>query len=417
MPFRVPGIQNVQTVAAATGAYYPTALALLRDGTVWAWGNNGDGQLGNGTFGGPSMVPVAVPGLNDVKAISANWHLLAVKQDGTVWAWGSNSNGQLGLGTTTPAAVPTPIPGLTNVQSITAAARRSFAVKTDGSVMAWGSGAWDALGDGSWRDFNQLTPQVVPGLSNAVEVVFGFSHGLARRLDGSVWAWGMGGSQMGSIAYGALPAPLPGLGPMRQISATDGSSALLSQDGLLYMGGLNALGQLGDGTFAQHSDFVLAINPEARGFLDLAPLTSKSVPAKYVPPFLVKAERQGELSALSLRADVHGMLGNDVSRSARATVGYKLYVVAYVGAQNILNWYRLDAQHNWGVLSWPLAEFMSGVALSSKTDSVILQIFDAVDLSLLTGSHIYVGYGIDANEMLSAGRYREIMTVAAPLTR
>lgn len=417
-PFRVTAIQNVQAVAAAAGEYFPTTLALKRDGTVWAWGHNGDGQLGNGTTGGTSHVPTQVPGLTQVTSVSAYWHMLAVRQDGTVWAWGTNSNGQLGLGTTTSSAVPVQISGLSGVSTVTAAAARSFAVKTDGTAMAWGSGSWGALGDGTWSDFNQLTPKPVPGLTNTIEIVRGTSHALARRSDGSVWAWGMqSDSRIGGIPWNMPPAPIPNLAPMLGVSAGGVSSALLGVDGLLYMGGLNTAGELGDGTFAQHPDFVLAINPGVTGFLDLMPGTPKNILPRFVPPFLVKTEKLGSLNSLTLRTDVRGLFGTTaqaLSAKAQSASEYKLYVAALAGSNNILNWFQLNANRNWSALEWPMAQFLSNVSLSSRLDSVLVEILDGVDVSSLIGSHIYVGYGTDADEMLRANRYREVMTVAAP---
>jgi alpha-tubulin suppressor-like RCC1 family protein len=139
--------------------------ALLRDGSVWTWGNNWSGQLGNGTTGCCSGVPAAVPGLDKVIAIAAHTcHMLAVRQDGTVWAWGGNDLGELGLGTTIAAATPVRVPGLSGVKSVASSYNRSFAIKSDGTVMAWGSGG---LCDGTWRyDSGQWTPQPVPGLNN-----------------------------------------------------------------------------------------------------------------------------------------------------------------------------------------------------------------------------------------------------------
>ncbi|WP_269798947.1 RCC1 domain-containing protein [Caldicellulosiruptor acetigenus] len=97
VPVQVEGLKDV--VAIAAGRYH--SLALKKDGTVWAWGENSTGQLGNETSGKDkySYVPVQVKGIKDVLAISAgSYHSLALKKDGTVWGWGANARGQLGNG-------------------------------------------------------------------------------------------------------------------------------------------------------------------------------------------------------------------------------------------------------------------------------------------------------------------------------
>ena len=291
----------------------------------------------------------------------------------------------------------------------------SFAVKADGSVMAWGTGS---LGnDTGWSQ--QLAPTPVPSLDSVAEISTSLYHTLARRSDGSVWGWagnGGGGSELGGN-WSWIPGPITAPVPMQGIAAGGRNSALLSQDGLLYMGGQNTVGQLGDGTFAQHSDFVLAINPDATDFLDLMSGTPKNILSRFVPPFLVKTEKLGSLNSLTLRTDVRGLFGPTVqtlSAKAQSVSAYKLYVVALAGSNNILNWFQLNANRNWSALEWPMAEFLSNVSLSSRLDSVLVEIFDGVDLSNLIGSHIYVGYGTDADEMLRANRYREVMMIAAP---
>ncbi|MGH7967843.1 MAG: RCC1 domain-containing protein, partial [Limisphaerales bacterium] len=123
-PLRVHGPGNVGylTSVVAISAGESHNLALRADGTVWAWGWNGFGQLGNGTTN-DAHTPVQVSGLSNVVAISGRaYHCLALKSDGTVWAWGWNSFGQLGNGTTANyVATPVQVIGLTNPASISAA--------------------------------------------------------------------------------------------------------------------------------------------------------------------------------------------------------------------------------------------------------------------------------------------------------
>lgn len=178
-------------VAVAAGASH--SLALRSDGTVWAWGANSSGQLGNGTED-DSPTPQPVKGLSDAIAIAAGRdHSLALKRDGTVWAWGSNSHHQLGNGGDRPIeALPVQVFGLTDVTAVDAAGDNSMALRGDGTVWVWGSNSYYQLG------LAELTlavdvgvPTQVPGLSNASEVACGrLSYSLAVQEDGTLWAWG-----------------------------------------------------------------------------------------------------------------------------------------------------------------------------------------------------------------------------------
>jgi hypothetical protein len=122
----------------------------------------------------------------------------------------------------------------------------------------------------------------------------------------------------------------------------------------------------------------------------------------------------------SLRATVRGVPETAIqAKSARAAnrLAYNLYVAALAGSNTILTWYQLDATHQWSALQWPMAQYLSGVSLGSALDSVLVEILDGVDVSNLVGSHIYVGYGLDAEEMVTAGRYREVMTISSRPTQ
>jgi alpha-tubulin suppressor-like RCC1 family protein len=110
-PGQVTGLTGVVAIAASQDH----SLVLKNDGTVWAWGYGGYGELGNGNTGS-SDVPVQVSGLSNVMVIAAgNAHSLALRRDGTVWAWGGNFDGQLGNGGTANSSVPVQVSGLTGV--------------------------------------------------------------------------------------------------------------------------------------------------------------------------------------------------------------------------------------------------------------------------------------------------------------
>ena len=127
-------------------------IALQSDGTVWAWGQNWDGQLGNGSLNIGSNVPIQVANIGDVVEIAAGTaHNLALKSDGTVWAWGLNYARQVGDGTMTTRATPVQVPGLDSVVAIAAGSAHSLALKSDGTLWAWGLNTQGQLGDGTTR--------------------------------------------------------------------------------------------------------------------------------------------------------------------------------------------------------------------------------------------------------------------------
>ncbi|WP_285442674.1 carboxypeptidase regulatory-like domain-containing protein [Candidatus Brocadia sp. AMX2] len=144
-------VSNLSDVAALAGGRFHS-LALKSDGTVWAWGQNDSGQLGNGTAGN-STVPGQVKNLSNVIAIErGRSHSLAAKSDGTVWGWGDNSYGQLGNGATSNSTVPVQVKNLSDVAVIGGGGFHSLGLKSEGTVWAWGRNNSGQLGDGTTKD-------------------------------------------------------------------------------------------------------------------------------------------------------------------------------------------------------------------------------------------------------------------------
>lgn len=232
-PGPVQGPSAIQAIAAGISH----SLALAADGTVWAWGFNIDGALGDGTRGGGPRAPVLAAGLSDIVAIAAgNGHSLALRADGTVWAWGRNSSGQLGDGTDTDRLTAVQVSGLTGVRAIAAGDEHSLALAGDGSVWVWGQ---QPEGDPQ-----RLIPVQVSDLSGVRAIAAGFSHSLAVVECGQLWAWGL--NLLGQLGDGTrqsrlAPLPVPGLGAesacprlaLRVSVAGDGSGSVTGSAGEL----------------------------------------------------------------------------------------------------------------------------------------------------------------------------------------
>ena len=189
---QVKGLNGVRAIAA--GASH--TIALKSDGTVWAWGYNESGQLGDGTII-DSTTPVQVNGLEEVVAIACGYyHTIALKSDGTVWSWGYNVYGQLGDGTTIDNTMPVQVSGLEEVVAVACGASYTMALKSDGTVWTWGCNVYGQLGDGT--TIESTTPVQVSGLSSVVAIAGGYYSSVALRSDGTVWMWGCNGfNQLG----------------------------------------------------------------------------------------------------------------------------------------------------------------------------------------------------------------------------
>jgi alpha-tubulin suppressor-like RCC1 family protein len=249
------------TVAIAGGDYH--RLTLSPDGTVWSWGLNDSGQVGDGTIG-TRYTPVQVLGpggvghLSGVVALAGGGNSsFALRGDGTVWAWGANASGQLGDGSTTPSPTPVQVIGvggvghLSGVVAIAAGSLHSLALLSDGTVLAWGRNNFGQLG--SVAGGFSATPQIVSGVSAVKAIAGGVLHSVALRSDGTVWAWGY--NQYGtlgdgsSVSYRSTPGPVSGLSEVAAIASSNSTHVLaLKSDGTVWAWGSNQRGQLGDGS-------------------------------------------------------------------------------------------------------------------------------------------------------------------------
>lgn len=249
-PVAVATVSNVTAIAAG----YYNGYALKNDGTVWSWGYDNNGQLGDDIALTDQATPVAVATISSITKLAGGfYHALALKSDGTVWSWGDDANGQLGDDlASADQATPVQVSGLTNITAISAGWFHSMALKNDGTVWAWGSDGFGQLGD-DVALVNQNTPVQVSGLTNIVAIAGGAYHSLALKSDGTVWSWGWDSffGQLGDDAPmvdQAVPVQVSGLTNIRSISAGYAHSLAVTNDGSqIYAWGYNAWGQLGNG--------------------------------------------------------------------------------------------------------------------------------------------------------------------------
>jgi alpha-tubulin suppressor-like RCC1 family protein len=239
------------------------SYAVRSDGTVWAWGDNGNGELGIGTFTGPdicyeggfpeqcSKTPVQVSGLTGVTAVAGGAYLsMALKSNGTVWTWGHGDQGQLGNGTTARSSTPVQVSNLSNAIAIAATnypvASTAAAVLADGTVWTWGFGGDGQLGNGTTAQNNPI-PVQVSNLNGITAVAGGWESFLALKGDGTVWTWpsiGRGGKLI------STPVQVNSLSGVVAIAAGRGHNLAVKSNGTVWAWGDNTYGQLGDGSTA-----------------------------------------------------------------------------------------------------------------------------------------------------------------------
>lgn len=254
---------NWQTVSAG----WEYTLAIKSDGTLWGWGNNDFGQLGNGAVSS-SASPVQVGTDSDWVSVDAgSYHALAIKSGRTLWAWGKNEFGQLGAissetcttnvenCSTTPLKVGTD----TDWLSIGAGGEHTFALKTGGTIWGWGKKGNASLGNlwtGEMCGWNSLyscvtTPKQFGTDTDWSAISVGDQHNFGIKTGGTLWAWGDGGS--GELGHGStgnlLSATQIGTdNDWKTVSAGTWNTEAIKTDGTLWGWGYNRNAYVGDGT-------------------------------------------------------------------------------------------------------------------------------------------------------------------------
>jgi alpha-tubulin suppressor-like RCC1 family protein len=243
---------------------------LKNDNTIWGWGANAAGQLGNGTTT-DSNVPVQIGTSTGWSKVSAGYQFaIALRANGTLWAWGRNSEGQLGQGDNTQRLTPTQIGSDTDWAIIGTGSFVSYAIKTDGSLWSWGYNGWGALGVGDTA--NRSAPTRVGSDNDWAKITGGSYHTLALKTNGTLWAWGLNNyGQVGNSTNtnSSVPAQI-GSSTWTEISGSKywydttygyvGFSLGIKSDGTLWAWGANNEGALGDGTYISRNSPKLVNN-------------------------------------------------------------------------------------------------------------------------------------------------------------
>ena len=250
VPVQIGNDSDWASVSAGNGH----VMALKTDGTLWTWGRNDCGQLGDGNVTIDMNATPQQIGTDTWSFISAGHiHSTAIKSDGTLWTWGANMSGQLGNGlvdtTVAQTIVPTQIGTDTNWETVCASSDNTAAIKTDGTLWVTGEGNHGEIGNGLWDD--QLEFIQAGNDTDWMQVAVGGLAVTGLKNDGTLWSWGFnfsGGLGIGTNTDTAVPTLL---NADRWISISRGMNyfaGAIKADGTLWTWGYNHYGPVGDGT-------------------------------------------------------------------------------------------------------------------------------------------------------------------------
>ena len=240
-----------------------SSAAIKNDGTLWAWGSNNNGQLGDGTITNRSSPVQTIARGNDWKQVAMYTHIAAIKNDGTLWMWGTNNVGQLGDNTTTNRSSPVQtIAGGNTWKQVAAGNGSTAAIKTDGTLWTWGSNNYGQLGDTTFVNKSSPVQTVARGTAWS-QVAIGGTHMGAIKTDGTLWMWGSGTyGELGNLSIAITSSPVQtvaGGNNWKQLATGIGYSAAIKTDGTLWTWGYNGSGELGDSTAISRSSPVQTI--------------------------------------------------------------------------------------------------------------------------------------------------------------
>jgi alpha-tubulin suppressor-like RCC1 family protein len=351
----------------AGGVAAATSAAVSAGGSLRAWGDDHNGQLGDGaTISSDTPVAVRVPAGTTVVSVRAGGkYSLALTSASRVLAWGANFSGQLGDGTTTDrhAPVRVKVPRGTRVIAVSAGGAHSLAVTAAGRVLAWGDNEYGQLGDGTTKDRHVPVRVKLPAGTSVIAVGASYNYSLALTSAGQVWAWGHNGSgQLGdgtrTESHVPVRVKLPRGIKVTAIAAGGFDGLALTSAGQVLAWGDNGFGQLGDGT--RHS-------------------SSIPVRVRFPAGTKVTAVGVGSLHNLALTSagqvlawgsNVFGQLGNGSTTGSDTPVRVKLPPRARVVAVSAGGGFSLALTPAGRILTWGHNQFGqlgNGTMVSSDT--------------------------------------------------
>ena len=308
--------EYVQAIEVAGDA----SCALRRNGTVWCWGNNIEGVLGNGTTVSTTS-PVQVTGLTSVTALTgSDHHRCALRSDRSVWCWGSNENGALGDGTNVMRTSPVRVTGLNDAVAIEAGRHHVCALRATGALVCWGRNGDNEIADGTTT--SRYTPTLVTGAVGAIELgSYGYQNCFVHAA-GDAMCWGR--NVDGEVGIGSMLTPIPS--PTAVMNLTDAVevdggytfSCARHRTGRVVCWGDNTYGEAGDGT---RDMLIRRIAPGA----DVATITDATMIS--AGNSHVCARRMGG-TAMCWGANGHGQLGD-------GTLSVRTMPVTVMGLSNI----------------------------------------------------------------------------------
>jgi alpha-tubulin suppressor-like RCC1 family protein len=245
------------------GGYF-SSYGIKTDGTLWCWGDGAHGKIGDNTTASKSSpVQTVMVGTSWVQVSSNGQHAGAIRSDGTLWMWGYNNNGQLGDNTVVNKSSPVQtITYSSDWKQVACGYWHTAAIKTDGSLWCWGHNAYGNLGDNTI--VKKSSPvQTVAGSTNWLSIASNFYSNFAIKTDGTLWVWGYGyNGQLGVNSTVNISSPVQtvtGGTNWKQASAFAYNAGAVKTDGTLWMWGTNSSGELGDNTIIHRSSPVQTI--------------------------------------------------------------------------------------------------------------------------------------------------------------
>jgi alpha-tubulin suppressor-like RCC1 family protein len=359
---------------AAVSAGYYHSLAIKKDGTLWAWGRNSDGQTGLNKLGGSIYFPERVGALNDWKSISAGQkHSLAIRQNNTLWAWGTNLDGRTGRDRHTGSTItPTIIESSQDWSSVSAGRDHSLAIKTDGTLWAWGRNNQYQLGNENTNDLKIATQ--IGTDTDWLSVSAGSQFSVALKNNSAIYSWGDNsraktgrGTRFGNVKK---PEKVGSDNNWKAVVAGFEHCLALKNDNSVWGWGSNNSEQVGNQNLSQSDPFFSTIS-------SLTPLTPRVAYAQPVPRKIEEFKNNGVLISAGgnhsavIKANQAGNF-NIASQGGRVYVDLRSYYL-----RPVFNFSK-DLDRKGIVLSWEESfsieaneevEEIYGSSGSSRTES------------------------------------------------